>query len=120
MRAMIRSNDMNIAINIIGDRVGSGLGKAQTMAVAHIVDGAITSWDEYEVGWNLLHGQYSEGTHHARIVRFMREHAITAVVTGHMGAPMVNTLTKLGVRPVVNISGDARQGALTAVEILNN
>ncbi len=118
MRAMIRTTDLHIAININGTHVGSGLGKAHTMAVATITDNTIVSWDEYEVGWDALHGQGPEGTHHARIVRFMREHNIDVVITGHMGAPMLNTITKLGVKPVIDIIGDARQAALNVAATL--
>lgn len=107
-----------LAVNVVGDQVGGGLGKAHSMAVATVANGRIVSWSVEDVAWDALHGQGPEGTHHARIVRFMRDHHIEAVVTGHMGAPMVNTLTKLGVLPLVDAAGDARQAALAGAAIL--
>ena len=58
--------------------VGGGLGRAQTVAVADVRDGEVTSWTEVHVGWGDLHGIGPEGTHHARIVRFVREHGARA------------------------------------------
>lgn len=107
-----------LAVNVVGDQVGGGLGKAHTMAVATVANGRIVGWDVEEVGWDVLHDAGPEGTHHARIVRFMRDHHVEAVVTGHMGSPMVNTMTKLGVLPLVDASGDARQAALAGAAIL--
>ena len=56
------------------------------------------SWRTENVGWDVLHDTGAAGSHHARIVTFLRENAVTLVVAGHMGEPMANTLTKLGVR----------------------
>ena len=36
--------------------VGGGLGRAQTVAVADVRDGEVTSWTEVPVGWGDLHG----------------------------------------------------------------
>lgn len=107
-----------IAVNVVGDQVASGLGRARTMAVAAVGDGEVTSWEVVEVGWDALHGQGAEGTHHARIVRFMREHHVDAAVTGHMGAPMLNTMQKLGVVPLVGAAGDARAACLEAAAMV--
>ena len=109
-----------LTVNVLGDQVGAGLGKAQRMAVAAVVGDQITAWDEYDVRWDLSHGQGGEGRHHATIVRFMREHAVQAVVTGHMGPPMVNTMTKLGVTPIVNATGSARDAAIAAARLLED
>jgi len=109
---------MNIAINVVEDRVGGGLGRAQTMAIADVEDGEIVSWTPYPVGWDVSHqlveaGETTSGSHHATIVRFMREHDVAAVVTGHAGPPMVHTLGLMGI-PVIEAVGDARQAALAA------
>lgn len=76
-------------------------GRAPRVAVAHVSDGEITDWTEYQVDWDVLHDGEGEGAHHARIVRFMREHHVGAVVAEHMGPGMVNTLTKLGLALVM-------------------
>ena len=116
--ATVSDSSVILAISLQGAQVGGGLGKAHTMAVARVVDGAVASWEEHEVGWDELHGQGPEGTHHGRIVRFMRDNSVEAVVTGHIGAPMINTLTKLGVLPIVDATGDAREVAVSAAELV--
>ena len=95
-------------------RVGGGLGRAQTMAVADVRDGSIASWSEIEVGWGDLHGTGTEGSHHARIVRFVREHALETVVTSGLGESMRTTMGKLGVAVRTDLAGDARDAAVTA------
>ncbi len=60
------------------------------------------------------------GAHHARIVRFLKEHRVDAVVTGHAGPPMLHTLELMGVGCVIGASGDARQAALDAVNLIES
>lgn len=103
-----------VAVNISGSQVGSGWGKAQRVAVATVEDGAITAWVEHDVRWDLAHDEGTEGSHHARIVRFLREHGVQAVVTGHMGQPMARMLATMGIRAVVGATGDAREAAVAA------
>jgi predicted Fe-Mo cluster-binding NifX family protein len=114
---------MIIAVNLAGDLVGTGLGRAHTVAVADVQDDQIQSWNPVEVRWDLSHDQPalavgapagSHGSHHARIVTFMRAHQVEAVVTGHVGPPMAHTLSLMGLRVVQGASGDARQAALAA------
>jgi predicted Fe-Mo cluster-binding NifX family protein len=94
--------------------VGGGLGRAQTVAVADVRDGEVTSWTEVPVGWGDLHGIGPEGTHHARIVRFVREHALECVVTSGLGESMRTTMGKLGVVVRTDLTGDARAAAAAA------
>ena len=101
-----------LALNVVGDQLGAGLGRAHTMAIATVEAGEITAWEEYEVNWDVLHDTGPEGTHHGRIVRFLREHNVMALATGHMGAPMINTTLKLGVLPLLGASGPAREIAI--------
>ena len=91
--------------------VGGGLGRAQTVAVADVPDGEVTSWTEVPVGWGDLHGIGPEGTHHARIVRFVREHGLERVVTSGLGEGMRTTMGKLGVVVRTDLTGDARAAA---------
>ncbi|MHB0927903.1 MAG: NifB/NifX family molybdenum-iron cluster-binding protein [Candidatus Nanopelagicales bacterium] len=95
--------------------IGGGLGKAHWMAIASVVDGAITDWRVEEVRWDELHDEGGEGSHHARIVRFMRDHQVQDVVAAHAGPPMQNTLSKLGIRLHMGAAGDARQAVLAAL-----
>lgn len=94
--------------------VSGGLGRAQTVAVAEVRDGAVASWAEVEVGWGDLHGSGPEGTHHAQIVRFVREHALECIVTSGLGESMRTTLAKLGVVVRTDLHGDARNAAVVA------
>ena len=110
------STETVVAVNLAGPDVGSGLGRARTMAVAHVADGQVTQWTEHTVGWDDLHGQGPEGSHHARIVRFVRDNQVAVVVTGHLGPPMHHTLTQLGCKVVTGLTGDARAAAVAAVE----
>lgn len=94
---------MIIAIPVTPDGgVDQRWGRAPRVAVATVEDGAITAWREHAVGWDVAHDLGTEGSHHARIVRFLREHSVTHVVVDHMGPGMRRTLGKLGIgiRPV--------------------
>ena len=94
--------------------VTGGLGRAQDVAVAEVRDGVVTQWAEHHVGWGDLHGTGPEGTHHARIVRFVREHGIECVVTSGLGEGMRTTMAKLGVAVRTDLAGDAREAAVEA------
>ncbi len=105
---------MIVAVTLAGgDQVGRGIGRADAVAIATVDNGEITDWTVHEVGWDALHDSGGEGAHHARIVRFVREHAVEAFVAGGAGAGMRTTLDKLGVT-VVATAGDARAAVLAA------
>lgn len=116
--AMGHNGGMNIAVNVEAGFVGGGLGRARTMAIAQVESGQIQRWTEYEVGWDVAHDAVdltgSHGGHHATIVRFMREHHVEVVVTGHAGPPMVHTLDLMGIPVVVGATGPAQAAALAA------
>ena len=102
-----------VVVNESGE-VGGGWGKARRVALAEVADAAVSDWREVDVRWDEAHDQGGEGSHHARIVRFLQENGVEVVVAGHMGPPMQNTLTKLGVRLVLGATGDARAAAAAA------
>lgn len=87
-------------------------GRAARVVVAEILDGSIMAWEEFAVGWDRLHDQTTEGGHHARVVRFLRDHHVEAVAAGHMGEPMVHTLERLGIVVHLGVAGDARRAAI--------
>lgn len=93
--------------------VGGGLGRVARVAVATVADGAVASWEEVDVGWGALHDSESEASHHARIVRFLREREVGVVVAGGMGDGMRRVLSTMGV-PLVIAAGDAREAVLRA------
>lgn len=96
--------------------VGGGLGRASRVAVASVADGGIGSWEEFDVGWDVLHDEGTEGAHHARIVRFLREHGVDVVLARGIGPGMQRTLGSMGVRAVAGVQGDARQAVTEVAE----
>lgn len=105
-----------VAVPVTPDgQVDQRWGKANQVAVADVVNGEVGSWQVFDTNWLRLHDEGHHGAHHARIVRFLREHNVEAVVINHAGAPMLNTVGKMGLTVVVNARGPAREAVLTAV-----
>ena len=90
-------------------------GKAERVALARLEGHTLAAWQVVDVGWDRSHHAGSEGQHHGRIVGFLRDHDVSVVVAGGMGPPMQHTLTRLGVRTVLGVQGDARSAALRGV-----
>lgn len=96
--------------------VGPSFGKASAVAVARVEGGEVTGWDVFDVGWDESHDAGTHGSHHARIVRFLREHGVERVVARHVGDPMKRTLSSMGVTAVLGVDGDARAAVLAAAD----
>ncbi len=94
-------------------------GRADRVAIAAVSGPEIEKWQELDVGWDHLHDSGAEGEHHARIARFLREHGVEAVVAGHMGPPMVNMLSKMGIAVHLGASGSAREAVASAAAQTN-
>jgi predicted Fe-Mo cluster-binding NifX family protein len=94
--------------------VDGGFGRAARVAVMRVEDGAIAAAEVHAVGWDVLHDEGPEGSHHARIARFLIEHRVEAVVAGHVGPPMVHTMGRMGIRVAMGAAGDARTAVLAA------
>jgi predicted Fe-Mo cluster-binding NifX family protein len=77
-----------------------------------VTDDGIAVWDEVEVGWDVLHDQAAEGTHHARVADFLSTHGVGVVITGHLGWGMQRMLDSMGIRVVQSVRGDARAAVL--------
>ena len=106
---------MIVCVPVTDDgRVGHGWGRADRVAVAAVSPGGIDRWEEFDVGWNRLHDEESEGGHHARIARFLTEHGVEQVVAGHMGPPMEHMLAKMGIAVSLGADGDAREAAMAS------
>jgi predicted Fe-Mo cluster-binding NifX family protein len=89
-------------------------GRAHRVAVATLTDDGLEDWQEIDVGWDELHDSASEGSHHARIARFLRERQVDTVVARHMGAAMAHMLEKMALTVQLGATGDARAAASEA------
>ena len=92
-------------------------GRAGRVAIADVTEQGIGGWREFEVGWNQLHDAGTEGSHHARIARFLRDNGVDAVVAHHMGPPMSHMLDKMGLKVRLGATGDAREAAIAAIDL---
>jgi predicted Fe-Mo cluster-binding NifX family protein len=108
---------MNLMIPVRPDgTVEPRFGKAPMVAVATVgADGSIQQWDTFQVGWDELHDLGTEGSHHARIVTFLREHEVDAVVATHVGPGMQRTLTSMGLPMLLATLPDAKASVSAAV-----
>jgi predicted Fe-Mo cluster-binding NifX family protein len=93
-------------------RIDPRWGRAATVAIAQVDDGRVTSWQEFEVGWDELHDVGTEGGHHARVARFLMEHRVQTVAANHMGHDMLTMLNRMGLTVRLGASGDAREAAV--------
>ena len=89
-------------------------GRAARVAVVEVRDGELVRWEEVEVGWDQLHDVGTEGGHHARVARFLKDQRIEVVVAHHMGEPMVQMLDRMGLEVQLGASGDAGRAVLFA------
>jgi predicted Fe-Mo cluster-binding NifX family protein len=95
--------------------LGPRWGRADRVAVVDVRDGGIESWQELDVGWGELHDLGPEGGHHARVARFLREHAVQVVVAHHVGGGMQQMLGKMGIELHLAQGGRASDAALSAL-----
>lgn len=91
-------------------------GRANRVAISELTGGGIESWREYDVRWDALHDAGTEGSHHARVARFLLDHHVQAVVANHMGEPMVHMLERMGVKVWLGAVGDAREAVAGAID----
>lgn len=97
-----------------GGEVDPRWGRADRVAIADVVDGEVSAWEQHDVGWGAAHDTGTEGVHHARVASFLREHGVEAVAVDHVGAGMQRMLATMGVRMVTGLSGDAYTAVRTA------
>jgi predicted Fe-Mo cluster-binding NifX family protein len=97
-----------------GGQVDRRWGRAARVAVAEIQDGALVGWREFDVAWDRLHDETTEGGHHARVARFLRDNHVECVAAGHMGGEMTRMLEHMGIVVRLGIDGDARAAAIAA------
>jgi predicted Fe-Mo cluster-binding NifX family protein len=108
---------MVVCVAVTGDgMVAHRWARAERVALADVTPAGIGSWREIDVDWGRLRETGTEGSHHARVARFIRENHVEAVAARHIGADMEHMLGKLGVAVRLGASGNARQAALHAAE----
>lgn len=89
-------------------------GRADRVALAQVSGNTVERWREFEVGWDRLHDAGAEGEHHARVARFLKDHAVDTVVANHMGPPMAHMLEKMGISIRLGATGPAREAVTDA------
>lgn len=106
---------MKVCVPVTADgQVDPRWGRAERVAVADVTDGEIRGWQEFAVGWGELHDQGTEGAHHARVARFLRDNQIEAVAVQHVGPGMERMLASMSIRTVTGLGGNARSAAQAA------
>lgn len=116
MSGMSQSAAPTVAVPVTeAGEVGHRWGRAERVAVAGLGEGSVRSWTVHDVRWDVLHDEGGEGQHHARVVRFLREHGITHVVADHMGAGMARMLATMEITVVPPAARDARSAVLAVL-----
>ena len=125
---------MKIAAAIASDSTQLvGLGRAPRVALATVEGDDITGMTIVDVQWDALHGQQEcnhddpnhehgaggHGSHHARIVTFLRENDVDAVLAAHAGPPMVNTIQKMGLA-FLTADGDVQDVLIAAAKVVQD
>lgn len=95
-----------------GGLVDPRWGRADRVAIAEVTVNGVGDWQEFDVGWGTLHDEGTEGSHHARVARFLLAHYVEAVVVDHMGEAMMRTLQQMGLEVHFGAGGNARQAAM--------
>jgi len=104
-------------VTVDGQSAGAW-GRAHWVAVAQVTGPRLTAWTIHEVGWDESHDLGSHGSHHARVVRFLKDQGVDAVVVDHVGAGMAQVLQTMGIPVLAATPGDARASVLAAVAAL--
>jgi len=95
-------------------------GRAHWIAVAEVTDGAVASWEVHEVAWDVLHDANTHGSHHARVVTFLKDQGIQAIVVDHVGDGMQRILATMGIPLLPASPGDAKESVAAAVRGAQN
>jgi predicted Fe-Mo cluster-binding NifX family protein len=90
-------------------------GRAHWVAIADVADGEVTAWQVHEVAWDVLHDEGGHGAHHARVITFLKEQGVEAVVAAEMGAGMARMLSSAKLPVLPARPGDARESVLAAL-----
>jgi predicted Fe-Mo cluster-binding NifX family protein len=113
---------VKIAVPIIHDGGANPIidhrwGRADWVAIAEVADGLINTWEEIEVSWDRLHDEGTDGSHHARISKFLTSNGITMVVADHMGEGMLRMLDTMKITIALDASGSAKEAVQAAMSL---
>lgn len=103
-----------VPVNLDGS-IDPRWGRADRIAITQATAEGITDWQEFDVGWSTLHDTGGEGSHHARVVRFLIENHVEVVVANHMGPGMLHTIERMGLALHLGAVGDAREAVVAAM-----
>lgn len=92
------------------------LGQANSVAICQVEGDRVSDWTEIVVDWDTTYGVDVLGVHHPRVIRFLQEHQVQAVVADNVCDIMKSTLPTLGVTVHAGVTGDARQVVASAVQ----
>jgi predicted Fe-Mo cluster-binding NifX family protein len=111
---------MVICATLVGpNQVGGGLGRTDRVAIARMRNGSETQVEEHEVRWARLYDQRSATEHHDDIARFLKDHKVEMVVTGHAARDLEQILDDMSIELKTDQSGslqlvlDKISGSLT-------
>lgn len=90
-------------------------GRARWVGLADVRDGEVVAWQVLEVGWDESHDAGTHGSHHARIVGFLTEHGVEAIVAHHVGPGMQRMLATMGIPVLPASPGYAPVSVLAAL-----
>lgn len=91
------------------------LGRVHSVATCRVADGQVVDWVEHVVDWDTSYGVDVPGPHHTRVVRFMRDHEVGAVIAGDVCDSVTTVLTHMGVDVRTQATGNAREAVLSFV-----
>ncbi len=93
------------------------LGKANTVAICKLEDGQVSDWTEHVVEWDTTYGVDVMGVHHPRIMRFMQDQKVDAVVADNVCDVIQRSLPNVGVTVHPGFTGDARSVVASAMAV---
>jgi predicted Fe-Mo cluster-binding NifX family protein len=91
------------------------LGQANSVAICKVDGDSVSDWTEIVVDWDTTYGVDVLGVHHPRVIRFLQEHQVNAVVADNVCDIMKSTLPTLGVTVHAGVKGNARSAVAEAI-----
>ena len=93
------------------------LGQARTVALCKVTGDQVAEWTEHLVEWDTTYGVDVMGAHHPRLIRFMQEQHVDAVVADNVCDVIQRSLPHVGVTVHDGFTGDARTAVAALVAV---